>query len=171
MGLDFIGGFFLVSGINRSISLWHIKAPVSSACPARARPQFSKNILAQKAAGQLDIGKHDRLQSSFKQAKRRHKMKKTRTKVICVLALCLGLALSSVSVLAQKSAAVPSEKITLNTATAEQLQSIPGIGPSTAKSILDYRAKVGKFNKIEEIINVKGIGEKKFQKIKDRLTV
>ncbi len=98
-------------------------------------------------------------------------MKKTRTKVICVLALCLGLALSSVSVLAQKSAAVPSEKITLNTATAEQLQSIPGIGPSTAKSILDYRAKVGKFNKIEEIINVKGIGEKKFQKIKDRLTV
>ncbi len=98
-------------------------------------------------------------------------MKSTRTKVLCVLALCLGLALSSVSVLAQKSAAVPSEKINLNTATAEQLQSVPGIGPSTAKSILDYRAKVGKFNKIEEIINVKGIGEKKFQKIKDRLTV
>jgi len=98
-------------------------------------------------------------------------MKSTRIKIICVLALCLGLAFSSVSVLAQKSAAVPSEKINLNSATAEQLQSVPGIGPSTAKSILDYRAKVGKFNKIEEIINVKGIGEKKFQKIKDRLTV
>ncbi len=93
-------------------------------------------------------------------------MKSTRTKVLCVLALCLGLALSSVSVLAQKSAAVPSEKINLNTATAEQLQSVPGIGPSTAKSILDYRAKVGKFNKIEEIINVKVSARRNFRRLK-----
>ena len=94
-----------------------------------------------------------------------------RARIACVMALCLGLALGSVSVMAQKSAVTPAEKINLNTATSEQLQSIPGIGPSTAKSILDYRTKVGKFNKIEEIINVKGIGEKKFQKIKDRLMV
>jgi len=98
-------------------------------------------------------------------------MKSKRVKIVCVLALCLGLAFSSVSVLAQKSGSAPSEKINLNSATSEQLQSLPGIGPATAKSILDYRAKVGKFNKIEEIINVKGIGEKKFQKIKDRLIV
>jgi competence protein ComEA len=75
------------------------------------------------------------------------------------------------SVMAQKSGGVPSEKVNLNSATSEQLQVIPGIGPATAKNILEYRAKVGKFNKIEEVINVKGIGEKKFQKIKDRLTV
>lgn len=92
-----------------------------------------------------------------------------RAKIVCVLALCLGLALSSASVLAQKSVTPATEKVNLNTATAEQLQSISGIGPATAKSILEYRAKVGKFNKVEEIINVKGIGEKKFQKIKDRL--
>jgi competence protein ComEA len=98
-------------------------------------------------------------------------MTSKRAKIVCVLALCLGLALSSVSVMAQKSNAVPSEKINLNSATAEQLQSIPGIGPATAKNILEYRAKAGKFNKIEEIINVKGIGEKKFQKIKDRLAI
>jgi len=98
-------------------------------------------------------------------------MTSRRGRIICVLALCLGLALSSVSVMAQKSAGAPAEKINLNTATSEQLQAIPGIGPTTAKSILDYRAKVGKFNKIEEIINVKGIGEKKFLKIKDRLAV
>ena len=98
-------------------------------------------------------------------------MTSRRARIMCVLALCLGLALSSVSVMAQKSAAAPAEKINLNTATSEQLQAIPGIGPTTAKNILDYRAKVGKFNKIEEIINVKGIGEKKFQKIKDRLVV
>jgi competence protein ComEA len=98
-------------------------------------------------------------------------MRSKRLKIICVLALCLGLAFSSVSVLAQKSGNAASEKINLNSANAEQLQSLPGIGPATAKNILDYRAKVGKFNKIEEIINVKGIGEKKFQKIKDRLVV
>jgi competence protein ComEA len=45
------------------------------------------------------------------------------------------------------------------------------VGPSIAKRILDHRTKNGKFNKIEEILNVKGIGEKKFQKMKDRLVV
>jgi competence protein ComEA len=134
--------------------------------PRAPYTRFAKNFLAQKAACQLDIGKHDRLLSSLKQTNRRRMMKSTRTKVLCVLALCLGLALSSVSVLAQKSAAVPSEKINLNTATAEQLQSVPGIGPSTAKSILDYRAKVGKFNKIEEIINVKVSARRNFRRLK-----
>ncbi len=94
-----------------------------------------------------------------------------RTKIACALVLCLGLVFSSVSVLAQKSGPVASEKINLNTASAEQLQTLPGIGPSTAKMIVDYRAKIGKFSRIEEIINIKGIGEKKFQKIKDRLTL
>ena len=98
-------------------------------------------------------------------------MRLKRAKIVCVLVLCLGLAFSSVSVLAQKSSPVASEKVNLNSANAEQLQSLPGIGPAIAKNILDYRSKVGKFNKIEEIINVKGIGEKKFQKIKDRLVV
>lgn len=95
-----------------------------------------------------------------------------KAKAFCVVALCLGLTLSSVSVLAQKAgSAGAAEKINLNSATVEQLQSIPGIGPTTAKAIVEYRAKAGKFNRVEEIINVKGIGEKKFQKIKDRLTV
>ena len=92
-------------------------------------------------------------------------------KIACVLALCLGLALSSVSVLAQKSNPVTTEKVNLNSATAEQLQSLPGIGPAIAKSIIEHRTKIGKFSRIEELINVKGIGEKKFQKIKDRLSI
>jgi len=92
-----------------------------------------------------------------------------RARIACLLALCLGLVLSSVSVLAQKPAPSPAEKISLNSATVEQLQTLPGIGPSIAKSIVDHRIKAGKFNRIEEVINVKGVGEKKFQKIKDRL--
>jgi len=96
-------------------------------------------------------------------------MKKAR--IACVLTLCLGLVFSSFSVLAQKPSPAATEKINLNSATVEQLQSIPGIGPATAKNIVEYRTKAGKFNRIEEIINVKGIGEKKFQKIKDRLVL
>jgi competence protein ComEA len=82
------------------------------------------------------------------------------------------MAIGSISVLAQKSnAGQSSEKVNLNSATAEQLQALPGIGPGIAKSIIDHRTKVGKFSRVEEIINVKGIGEKKFQKIKDRLVL
>jgi competence protein ComEA len=87
--------------------------------------------------------------------------------------LVLGLAMGSVSLPAQQSKvdSNTAEKVNLNTATAEQLESLPGIGPASAKNILEYREKVGKFNRIEEIINIKGIGEKKFLKIKNRLTV
>lgn len=85
--------------------------------------------------------------------------------------LCLGLALTTMSAVAQQSKSIPAEKVNLNTATSEQLQTLPGIGPALAKTIIDYRAKTGKFTKIEELLNVKGIGEKKFQQIKDRLVV
>jgi competence protein ComEA len=98
-------------------------------------------------------------------------MKSNKLKITCVLILCIGMTMSSISVLAQKSSPASTEKINLNSATLEQLQTLPGIGPAIAKSIIDHRTKVGKFSRIEEIINVKGIGEKKFQKIKDRLAV
>lgn len=98
-------------------------------------------------------------------------MKSAKAKIVCVLVVCLGLALSSVSVLAQKTGPVATEKVNLNTATAGQLESLPGIGPAMAKLIIEHRTKAGKFIRIEEIMNIKGIGEKKFQKIKDRLTV
>ena len=61
--------------------------------------------------------------------------------------------------------------VNLNTATAADLESLPGIGKSTAQRIVEYRQKSGGFKKIEELMNVKGIGEKSFLKIKSRLTV
>ena len=85
--------------------------------------------------------------------------------------LCLGLVMSPAVASAQTAKAASAEKVNLNTATLDQLQTLPGIGPSTAKGIIDHRTKIGKFTKVEEILNVKGIGEKKFQKIKDRLIV
>ena|SRR5437867_9645112 len=87
------------------------------------------------------------------------------------LILVLGLALTPAAVLAQKGKAASAEKVNLNTATVEQLQTLPGVGPSMAKRIIDHRTKNGKFSKVEELLNVKGIGEKKFQKMKERLVV
>jgi len=66
---------------------------------------------------------------------------------------------------------VASKPIDLNTATAAQLETLPGIGPATAQRIVEYREKNGAFKKIEELMNVRGIGEKSFLKIKDLITV
>ena len=62
-------------------------------------------------------------------------------------------------------------KININTASVEELQTLKGIGPATAKSIILYREEYGAFSAIEEIMNVKRIGEKTVAKIKERITV
>ena len=72
---------------------------------------------------------------------------------------------------AAKARATATEPVNLNAATAAQLQTLPGVGASTAQRILDYRQKNGSFKKIEELMNVKGIGEKSFLKLKPLITV
>ena len=62
-------------------------------------------------------------------------------------------------------------KININKATLSELQSISGIGESTAKKILDYRSANGMFKSIEELKNINGIGEKKFELIKNEITI
>lgn len=61
--------------------------------------------------------------------------------------------------------------VNINTAPIEQLTTLTGIGEAKAKSIIEYRTNNGKFNKIEDIMNVSGIGESAFQKIKDNITI
>jgi competence protein ComEA len=72
---------------------------------------------------------------------------------------------------AKPAASAPSAPLNLNTATQSQLETLPGIGAATAKRILEYRQKNGGFKKIEELMNVKGIGEKSFLKLKPHVTV
>jgi comEA protein len=63
------------------------------------------------------------------------------------------------------------DKININTATTEALQKLPQVGPKIAQRIIDFRKENGKFRRIEDIMNVKGIGEKSFLRLKDLITV
>ena len=62
-------------------------------------------------------------------------------------------------------------KININTANISELKQITGIGESTANKIIDYRENVGKFNKIEDIKEVKGIGDAKYESLKNKITI
>jgi len=61
--------------------------------------------------------------------------------------------------------------VNINTASASDLEALPGIGAKTATRIVDYRQKNGPFKKVEELMNVRGVGEKNFLKLKPQLTV
>lgn len=67
-------------------------------------------------------------------------------------------------------AKTPTTVINLNTASSEQLQSIPGIGPATAEKIMEYRTQHGGFATVDELTVVKGIGAKKLEKMRKWLT-
>ena len=61
--------------------------------------------------------------------------------------------------------------INLNSATSDQLDTLPGVGPSTAKAIISYRSRKGPFGKVEDLLNVPGIGPAKVGAIRDQVTV
>lgn len=60
--------------------------------------------------------------------------------------------------------------VDINTASVDELDALPDIGPALAQRIVDYRAVNGPFRKIEEIMQVPGIGAGKFEKLQDRIT-
>ncbi|GAV22029.1 helix-hairpin-helix domain-containing protein [Carboxydothermus pertinax] len=64
-----------------------------------------------------------------------------------------------------------SNKVNINTATLEELDKLPGVGPATAAKIIEYREQNGPFTTIEDIKKVKGIGDKKFESLKDYITI
>lgn len=65
----------------------------------------------------------------------------------------------------------PAARINLNTATASQLDTLPGVGPTTARAIIAYRNKHGPFSKVEDLLNVSGIGPSKLSAMRDRVTL
>jgi len=101
--------------------------------------------------------------------------------IIAALVIAAALMTSVAPALAQQSMGqtAPKEKeqapgqplVNLNTATKADLEKLPGIGPSMAQRILDYRQKNGPFKKVEELMNIQGIGEKSFLKLRTLITV
>ena len=73
--------------------------------------------------------------------------------------------------LAPQNISTTSDLININTAAAEQLEMLKGVGPALAQRIIDYREQNGAFKNIDEIKNVRGIGDKKFATIKDKITI
>ena len=74
-------------------------------------------------------------------------------------------------VLDQTQLSERSNYISLNSSSASDLEQLPGIGPATAKKIVDHRTKIGSFSSIEQITEVPGIGKKLLEQIKDQLTL
>ena len=97
-------------------------------------------------------------------------------RMICSL-VAVGLLLAapalaqSASGTGNAATAKPLVIVNLNTANATELATLPGIGDKTAGRIIEYRQKNGPFKKVEELMNVQGIGEKSFLKLKPQLTV
>ena len=99
----------------------------------------------------------------------------SRCALVVVTVFCFGLwpvpAAASQRAGKPPAATVSTNLVNLNNATVPQLAGLPGIGVKTAELIVQYRVKNGPFKKIEEIMNVRGIGEKSFLRIKERITV
>jgi competence protein ComEA len=98
--------------------------------------------------------------------------------VLSIVALASLLALFPSSSLAQtrssSSAAAKAASgvvVNINTASASELDALPGIGAKTAALIVEYRQKNGPFKKLEDLMNVRGIGEKNFLKLKPQITI
>jgi len=95
-------------------------------------------------------------------------MKSLWSKIIVAVVMA---ALAAAFLPLEAAAESPKGKININTAGSSELQQLPRIGPKVAQRIIDYREKNGKFTRIEELMKVRGIGEKTFEQLKDRITV
>jgi competence protein ComEA len=90
--------------------------------------------------------------------------------VVTGLALVFALVASSGLATAAAAKAAPSGKININTASAQQLTALPGVGEKLAARIVEYRQKQGGFKNVSELMNVQGLGEKNLAKIQAYLT-
>ncbi len=83
----------------------------------------------------------------------------------------VGLSPATVSAAENLAAKVSIQTIPLNQATAEQLQALPGVGPALAERIISYRDEHGPFTSVDQLAEVKGIGQAKLAKLKDQLSL
>jgi competence protein ComEA len=85
--------------------------------------------------------------------------------------LLLAAALLQTLVMAAAQKKPPAKPLDLNTATVEQLEQLPGIGPSTAKAIVQFRMKSGPFQRVEDLLVIHGISKKRLEALRPYITV
>ena len=90
--------------------------------------------------------------------------------VAAVLATALAV-LVAPGLASAESKPAPTARVNVNTASVDQLTALPGVGPKLAARIVEHRQKSGAFSSTQELMNVKGIGEKNFAKLEAWLTV
>ncbi len=82
--------------------------------------------------------------------------------------LALGLLFSAVAFAGKKKP--PAKPVNINTATSEELQQVPGIGPATAQKILQMRKSYGPFKSVDDLLAIRGLGQKRLDKMRKYLT-
>lgn len=115
--------------------------------------------LIDKAGGFTEKADKDRIQSLAKKLKDEE----------CILVPNKNTPTEKVQL--NNSGSAESDVININTADKDELEKIPGVGPVMAQKILDYREEKGYFNRVEDLNNVDGIGDKTLEKMKDKITV
>src|SRR5216683_49041 len=86
-------------------------------------------------------------------------------------AFIFGLALLSFCAVARAQKHPPAKPIDLNVANVKELQELPGVGPVTAQRIIDMRQKSGRFHRVEDLLAVRGISQKKLDALRPYVTV
>jgi competence protein ComEA len=94
-----------------------------------------------------------------------------RIALVVLTLLLFGAGTASAQESGKAAAPSSTQMVNLNSATVPQLEALPGIGRSPAEKIVEYRQKSGGFKKVEDLMNVQGIGEKSFLKLKPLVTV
>ena len=96
-------------------------------------------------------------------------------RVLSAALLCAALAATGAGAAPDAAKTAPAAArpgaVDLNSASEDQLQEVPGIGPSLAKKIVDFRKENGPFKSVDDLLKVRGVGEKSLEKLRPHLTV
>ena len=177
------GGVILISPRGCARGRFFVRPPILFPAPTRyafgcaQRPAASilPRVVATPTGAQRHRGRdvpHDEAPASGSLSPRRKQCCEFGLSVFA-LATCLSIqAFGQGATQGPESKTVkPAVMVNLNTATSAELETLPGVGAKMAARIIEYRQKKGPFKKIEELMNVQGIGEKNFLKLKPQLTV
>jgi comEA protein len=92
-------------------------------------------------------------------------------RIVAAILNCGLFVLLSCAVPAFAKKIPPAHPIDLNTATVKELEQLPGVGPTTAKAIVDFRTKAGRFRRIDDLLVIRGISDAKLKKMRPYITV